>query len=386
MPPLLLATQRIAGDQSYFGAFFVAPENAPVTRPGAPLLNAIRTEVPDFFRTAARDHLDHFFPARTTAPSPNFTVYQSVRQLVLDQMDPRVALPPLVNAIISTGQGVLAPTAPGITPLGVETVMAAPHFPQPMYEPLRDLSQDLLLPGLDKVSPDTVVGLQTNRRFVEAYLVGLNHEMGRELLWRGYPTDQRGTYFDHFWGHGVPNAAPSDITDLNTWAERKLGDSVGAPPNAEKFVMLLRSSLLRRYPNAVIYLTPAIKAGAGAPDPDALVPDLNPANEQPPIFRGSLPPDVSFFGFPVTTDAAIARDGGFGYYVIIQEHPTEPRFGIDAGVSVAPATHLVIGANPPQGLDLNGGRWNTNAAEMARITRRLPVRMAIHASRLIASA
>ena len=56
--------------------------------------------------------------------------------------------------------------------------MAAPHFEQPMYEPLRDLSQDLLLPGLQTVLPDTVLGLKTNRRFVEAYMVGLNVEMG----------------------------------------------------------------------------------------------------------------------------------------------------------------------------------------------------------------
>ena len=33
---------------------------------------------------------------------------------------------------------------------------------------------------------------RTDNSFVEAFLVGLNHEMGRELLWRGYPTDQRG--------------------------------------------------------------------------------------------------------------------------------------------------------------------------------------------------
>ena len=33
--------------------------------------------------------------------------------------------------------------------------------------------------------------LETRRAFIEAVLVGLNHEMGRELLWRGYPTDQR---------------------------------------------------------------------------------------------------------------------------------------------------------------------------------------------------
>ena len=78
--------------------------------------------------------------------------------------------------------------------------MMAPSFPQPMYEPLKEKSQDLLLPGLDKVEPDTVLGLRTNRAFVEAYMIGLNVEMARELLWRGFPTDQQGTYFKHFWG------------------------------------------------------------------------------------------------------------------------------------------------------------------------------------------
>ena len=77
------------------------------------------------------------------------------------------------------------PTNTGIVP--IEPIMAAPKFPQPMYEPLRDLSQELLLPGLETVEPNSVLGLKTNSRFVEAYMVGLNVEMGRELLWRGYP-------------------------------------------------------------------------------------------------------------------------------------------------------------------------------------------------------
>ena len=65
--------------------------------------------------------------------------------------------------------------------------------------------------------PTRVLGLETNRRFVEAYMVGLNVEMGRELLWRGFPTNQLGTYFDHFWGGGA------DIKPLHTWGDRPLG-------------------------------------------------------------------------------------------------------------------------------------------------------------------
>ena len=30
-------------------------------------------------------------------------------------------------------------------------------------------------------------------------MVGLNHEFARELLWREYPTDQRGSTFRQFW-------------------------------------------------------------------------------------------------------------------------------------------------------------------------------------------
>jgi hypothetical protein len=210
--------------------------------------------------------------------------------------------------------------------------------------------------------------------------------MGRELLWRGYPTDQRGTCFDHFWGNGIPNTAPEDVNPLHLWKTRSLGDGAGAPA-PEEFVLLLRSDLLRRYPNAVIYLTPAIVKTGSPTTPASLAPDEDASHERLPIFGGSMQPDVSFFGFPVTTDRATGRDGGPGYYVVIQEHPTEPRFGLDVGINLGTASHLVVGARPPSGVALPPGcTWGANAAHMAGITRRLPVRIAIHASRLIAQA
>ena len=81
----------------------------------------------------------------------------------------------------------------------LEPIMDAPSFPQPMYEALRDISQDFLFPGLEHVPANTVTLLQPNPNFVESFLVGLNAEMSHELLWRNYPTDQRGTYFQQFW-------------------------------------------------------------------------------------------------------------------------------------------------------------------------------------------
>ena len=51
-----------------------------------------------------------------------------------------------------------------------------------MYKPLMDLSQDWIFPGLRKVPPNTVSLLVSNQSFIEAYMVGLNHEMSRKLL------------------------------------------------------------------------------------------------------------------------------------------------------------------------------------------------------------
>ncbi len=81
----------------------------------------------------------------------------------------------------------------------LDPIMWAPEFKQAMYEPLRDRSHNLLLPGVEKIAQNTIGLLKSNRRFIESYMCGLNHEFAGELLWREYPTDQRGSYFRQFW-------------------------------------------------------------------------------------------------------------------------------------------------------------------------------------------
>ena len=77
--------------------------------------------------------------------------------------------------------------------------MAYPVIDLPMFRPLADMSPDLFCPNVNLVPPNSITLLETNPRFIESYLVGLNHEMARELLWREYPTDQRGSVFRQFW-------------------------------------------------------------------------------------------------------------------------------------------------------------------------------------------
>ena len=205
-------------------------------------------------------------------------------------------------------------------------------------------------------------------------MVGLNAEMGRELLWRGFPTRQDGTCFDHFWGGGA------DIPPLAGWGNRALGDSATGQPR-DQFVMLVRSALLRRYPNALIYLTPARMDGNGRK------PDDSASAECLPVFDGSLPPDVRFFGFNLAP-AQVVGSGtpdDAGWYLVIQEHPTEPRFGLQPAMTRPITPHLAVGTKGPTGTPPNSAslEWGRNAAHMAAMLRRLPVRLAIHASQFV---
>jgi hypothetical protein len=272
--------------------------------------------------------------------------------------------------------------------------LPAPRFPRPMYEALRDLSQDLLLPGLEQVPAETVILLETNPSFVEAFMVGLNHEMGRELLWRGYPSDQRGTSFTSFWDSAGTGSEAVQLAPIHTWPlSRPLGQNFMPDVGSHQLVLLIRGELLRRYPGAVIYAAPAASPTTVAESGVRL-----------PLFRGSLEPDVTFLGFNLT--AAEAR-GHPGWFFVIEQQPTEPRFGLDVPLQfglnpqqlgswsqlswghLAPSraafealSHLPLAAIP-EGKTLDQLTWNFNAAHMAAITLQPPMRVAIHARALL---
>lgn len=369
VPPLPTVEAVVAANWN--SGFRIAAENQPLIPLAAVDPLPAGWDYPGHFRKAAAEHLGRVGLRISASFIPHISMESTVN-IVRAQMAPRAALARLARAAITTGDNVLPPTAAGVAPVGTETIFMEPAFPQPMYEALKEKSQDLLLPGLDKVLPDTVLGLRTNRAFVESYMIGLNVEMARELLWRGFPTDQRGTYFKNFWGSDGAPTPVSDVGDLRL----NLGRELGVPPAnspANQFVLLLRSSLLRRYPNAIIYLTPAVTGSARPPDVY-------------PIFNGAMEPDVNFVGFPIAPGKAIGGPNDPGYYVVIQEHPTEPRFGLEESVTSAlrpTKSHLSLGTQPPAGVPLKGRTWGRNSAHMAEITRRLPVRITIHASQLV---
>jgi hypothetical protein len=203
--------------------------------------------------------------------------------------------------------------------------MAAPAFIRPMYEALDDYDRNWLIPGLAKLpEPDLVTLLRTNVEFIEAFLVGLSHEFARKLLWRGYPTDQRGTYFRRFWNGDRDELVP----DIHQFAPTPLGGHIvlepsprpGGQPRADLVVLLVRGELIRRYPEAIVL---ALRAKDWSKPPQFADAAADPDSMATILFHGPLPPDGVLVGFDLTPDDVLAQP----WWFIVAEHPAAPRFG-----------------------------------------------------------
>jgi hypothetical protein len=259
-------------------------------------------------------------------------------------------------------------------------VMAYPVFDEPMYKPLVVLSSELFLPNIDLVQQNSITLLETNQRFIEAYLVGLNHELARELLWREYPTDQRGSYFRQFWDVAaqppLPGETPEaarerlrDVPPLHRWPRHSaLGghDQREAGGDAEEEVVLvIRGELLKRYPNAVIYAQRArwnFADGQIDPTRERELVELTPEEEaappraklRMPLYEAKVEPDIYFLGFDLTAEVAKGGTGAQptddpGWFFVLRERPGEPRFGLDVeepSQRRARVTSLVGGIGP----------------------------------------
>jgi hypothetical protein len=372
------------------------------------------------FRVAAGEFMADLGAPILDAPPLRMVKLAEMRAKLETSVDPRITIAKGIRdrTVFSTDL-VWEPEDP------LDEIMLYPKFPQPMYEALRDLGQDWLLPGLELIEANTVALVITNQRMIESYMVGLNHEMSRELLWNEFPTDQRGSYFRQFWnvaGVEPPNGDPDklrDIREIHAWIKRlALGNHSARPPmpnGEERLVLLVRGDLFRRYPNTEVYALKALAHPSGKRSLGTERIDYE--------FYGKLLPDIAFFGFPLTPTRAVgaadATDASQdqGWFFVLQEQPAEPRFGLDVGGAFGGAiaqwnelswtslvanpaelqalTHINLdqqlpdvralntGTEPAWHADSGLGRTGAQAAHLAYITLQQPVRIAIHASDML---
>jgi hypothetical protein len=325
-----------------------------------------------------------------------------------------------------------AATPPSVPPTLPE-VMTYPDIKEAAYAPLDAISSDCFLPNLRLIPDNTLSLLETNQPFIESYLVGLNHEFARELLWREYPTDQRGSCFRQFWDVSSyvdregrdPKALAEflkDIPPLHQWARSSaLGahNHRDAQGDASQVVLVIRGALLKRYPNTFIYAQKATWSAGPRANRLVLADETgelfsstpNDPRLRFPLYKARIEPDIHLVGFDLTLDevrgdprleetaAARALVGdATGWFFVLQEAVGEPRFGLDVDIPIDSApeqwdnlswANLDLGGGQaidvakafltaPAGANPRGVQWGAQAADMAYILYRDPAMVAVH--------
>jgi hypothetical protein len=387
---------------------------APPPTPGAPGADSVEAA---HFRLALAD-VDERMAIVVPVVQPVAIKVADVHTKLLAALDPGTSFPLRLAGRIRY---------PGLIPIGLPDkifpAMAYPDMEDPMYAYLNAISQELLLPNVKLVPDNSISLLETNPRFIESYMVGLNHEMGRELLWNEYPTDERGSYFRQFWdvrGLIEPSSSLSpaqltdqykDITPIDTWPRSSLlgtHDNRAAAGAAPEVVLIIRGELLQRYPNTLVFAQKAVPgATPDGPDINTSLSDADFALQiRFPLYKASASPDIQFFGFDLTVNQARGTDPtpGFsdslGWFFVIQEIPGEPRFGMDVSYQpedpnnpawadlswqnfANPAIPFVTAGIAPNIAVPDTYRWGADSSNMAYILFRRPGMVAVHANQML---
>ncbi len=199
----------------------------------------------------------------------------------------------------------------------IEPIMAAPIFLRPMYRALEAWDRDWLVPGLGLLpDADFVTVLSTNSQFIEAFLVGLSDEMGRELLWRNYPTDRRGTYFRRFW-----RPRDDDLDgQVHAFPPTGLGSHVSLGDGDGRAVIVVKSELVRRFPDLIIQ---AVRNKSGDQSRPVFETDDEGQETAEELFAEHLEPDIALVGLNLSVREL---DEDEDWWIVIAEHPSATRF------------------------------------------------------------
>ncbi|WP_085027885.1 hypothetical protein [Ensifer aridi] len=284
----------------------------------------------------------------------------------------------------------------------IQPIIAAPVFVRAMYEALDAYDREWLIPGLGAAAEsDFVTVLESNPHFIEAFLIGLSDEFGRELLWRHYPNDGRGTYFRRFWDAGADELAE----DIHAFARDSVIGSHMKGGTEGIAVVLIRGELIKHYPNAIVLAVSA--------DPDQTRPDGSPIFAPPPapfssepgsvLFHAALRPDMVLVGFRLSIEELRRQDEP--WWILVAEHPSAPRFGLDSGDApqgpvtrndltwsslLGPASRYLTTsekslavAEPGDGEQTNWGGSDLTSGGVARVLLQNPFRAAWQAWKLL---
>lgn len=366
-----------------------------------------------------------FSNSRSLNVSSNPTIdLREIRQTIAKRIDPMVSLKKRVTANIQILSS--SPNNTGNQPQykskeQFSPYLVRPEYPDPVYHYVKKISKDLIIPNVAKIPDNSVLIMEPNLRFIEALMAGMNHEMARELLWREYPTDMRGTYFKTFWDRSDSDLAfPHDIRSMTDW-KAALGENANAfGEEGSGMVLIVRGELLRKFPDTLIFAHKAKAEQKGSQyyrylENDFLKNVGTQGNDRKkvrlPLFQAKLEPDIFLLAFDLSDhEAKGKRDPEDpGWYFVFQERPGELQLGLDhAEIDNSSSAHLddkisvdglawnhVLESEPGPAKHINFSRelsidhqvikWgkDSNAAHVAYLLHQRPVTYARHGTEMI---
>ena len=133
----------------------------------------------------------------------------------LDFTAPATAIALRVDSMISTASGTAAATD------RLQPVLPTPQVIAPLALGLMERDPNWLVAGVSHFPDGGATLLRPDPAVMEATMLGANYAMLDEYLWRGFPTDRRGTPIRRFW----PDQ--TDITPIDQWGTGGLGTHLG---------------------------------------------------------------------------------------------------------------------------------------------------------------
>lgn len=242
-------------------------------------------------------------------PSPD---WPGINAALCAGLAPETTVPRRTHARLGPG---VTSEIPGNDPLG--PVIAAPSLDWPVAPELLALSQDWMLPGLDRLPQNALALLVPDRAFIEAVMAGANHALNAEMLWRGFPTDRSATVLRRFW-----EGSDADIAPMTGWTGA-LGEHPDPGGRQPSLMLVIRGDLLRRFPETLIYAAPA---SGSAPD-DLFV--ARTAVPRLPLFQMGLGTDVTVLAFDLTEAEIQATSHQPGWFFMLEGPVSQPKFGLD---------------------------------------------------------
>jgi len=199
--------------------------------------------------------------------------------------------------------------------------LRSPVVPIPLADRLVEFAASTLLRINDALPPNSLAVVEQNPAFIEAFLVGANHEMNNELRWREFPTDMRATIFARFWNRGraSDDASGDDIPPIRSWSGKLGKNLVARGDGGTNFVVLLRSDFIRKFGAVEVVLT-KLKDGKTVWSPQDV--DSFPAS-----FSGVIGGDTAYYGYDISREPILAARNR--YFFAIYEPAGAFRFGLD---------------------------------------------------------